>query len=114
MADVLGIVRRAYEGDPRFQNGRHTSKMANRESWWYKQNERLVKQKVDAVKQAPVIQECHAPPCVGHVGTNKTRELVERKMFWPTVGSDVCKYINSCHQCQMNKANNHWPAGLLR
>jgi len=113
VADVLGFVRRAYEEDPRFQNERHTSKLVNREGWWYTQNERLVIPNVDAVKHA-VIQECHAPPCVGHVGTNKTRELVERKFFWPTLGSDVRKYVNSCHQCQINKATNQRPAGLLQ
>jgi hypothetical protein len=85
VADVLGFVRRAYEEDPRFQNERHTSKLVDREGWWYTKNKRLVIPNVDAVKHA-VIQECHAPPCVGHVnvGTNKTCELVERKIIWPT------------------------------
>ena len=39
---------------------------------------------------------------------------MERKIFWPTLGSDVRKYVNSCHQCQINKATNQRPAGLLQ
>ena len=37
---------------------------------------------------------------MGHMGVNKTYELIGRKYFWPGLYKEVTNYINSCVICQ--------------
>ena len=36
----------------------------------------------------------------------KTEELVQRDFFWPTLHQDVTSYVQTCKECQRNKASN--------
>lgn len=61
-----------------------------------------------------VIKECHATPFSGHLGTNKTHELVCRYFWWPGMGSTIRHFCRSCDACQRNKAASSAPYGLLQ
>ena len=50
----------------------------------------------------------------GHVGWQKTYELLNRLCYWPNMFDDVVKYIQQCSQCQQNKPGNALPYGLLQ
>ena len=48
-----------------------------------------------------IIKQCHGSAMVGHLGRDKTVQLVEEGGFtWNTIKSDVMDYINACAICQ--------------
>jgi hypothetical protein len=44
-------------------------------------------------------------PVAGHPGVFKTNELIGRQYWWPTLFTDVKKYVKGCDTCQQNKAS---------
>jgi len=60
--------------------------------------------------QTQILQENHDNPISGHLGIDKTYELVNQHFFWPKI---IKKYV-SCELYQRNKGNNQKPAGLLQ
>jgi hypothetical protein len=61
-----------------------------------------------------ILQEVHDSNVGGHMGSNKTLELIQRKYYWPKMYYHVLSYVNSCDKCQSNKASNQSPIGLLQ
>jgi len=112
VVDILGSIRRAYKEDPKFSRESFTSKLTNKNGWWYTKDGRLAIPNLDVVKNA-IMHVNHSPACVGHVGALKTKHLVERNFWWPTTGSDVRRFVQTCPQCQLNKTGNQKPGGLL-
>ena len=52
---------------------------------------------------ADILHWFHDVPWCGHLGIEKTKELVSRQFFWPSLASDVQEYVLSCVKCQANK-----------
>lgn len=50
----------------------------------------------------------------GHFGVQKTIDLTQRYLWWPSLRSDCEKYVNSCLVCQCNKGPKTKSWGLLR
>lgn len=50
---------------------------------------------------------------VGHMGSNITESYVRRYFWWPSLGSDVKAFCESCATCQAIKTSNQRPQGLL-
>ena len=61
----------------------------------------------DPKEQQHLITEHHDTPLAGHPGIQKTVELLERSVFWPTLRSDVEKYVRACPPCQANKPHRY-------
>ena len=61
-----------------------------------------------------IMHESHDTPIAGHMGADKTVQLVSRQFFWPRLSTDVREYVTSCQACQSNKASNQQPMGLLQ
>lgn len=61
-----------------------------------------------------ILEELHTSPYGGHMGVAKTRKLVSRHYWWPTLTADVEKFVTTCHKCQKNKAKAKKPGGLLK
>ena len=61
-----------------------------------------------------IISEAHDTPISGHVGVVKTIENVKRRFFWAKMNQDIKAYVTTCYQCQINKASNQLPSGLLQ
>ena len=49
----------------------------------------------------------------GHMGMDKTMELVEQNFYWPEMANDIKDYVRSCEDCQRNKASQHQRHGAL-
>ena len=45
----------------------------------------------------------------GHFGIDKTKELISRKYYWPSLKKDVKAYFKSCDVCLLSKAVRHKP-----
>lgn len=49
----------------------------------------------------------------GHLGATKTKDLIERKYWWPSMSKDVKTYVQSCHTCQTINARTKRSQGCL-
>src|ERR1700694_3651179 len=56
----------------------------------------------------------HGTKVAGHMGMDKTLELIARNLWWPNLEESVREYVGSCHDCQRNKNPRHAPHGLLQ
>ena len=59
--------------------------------------------------QTELISRHHNDPLAGHFGINKTRELIGRKYYWPSLKKDVEAYVKGCNVCLASKAVRHKP-----
>ena len=50
-----------------------------------------------------LISRHHDDPLVGHFRIEKTKELVTRKYYWPTLRHDVETYVKDCDVCLASK-----------
>jgi transposase InsO family protein len=53
--------------------------------------------------QKGIMQQCHNAPWAGHPGKERTALLIKRKYYWPAMGKDINKYVESCEACQRRK-----------
>jgi len=56
----------------------------------------------------------HDTKFAGHIGMDKTLELITRNFWWPNLEESVREYVGSCLDCQRNKNPRHAPHGLLQ
>ena len=63
---------------------------------------------------AEALKGLHDEPTSGHLGKDKTIELVRQRFFWPGMKKDVTDYVASCIICQKTKESNRLTPGLLR
>lgn len=61
-----------------------------------------------------LISRHHDNLLAGHFGIEKTRELLARKYYWPTLRHDVEAYVKGCDVCLALKAVRHKPYGDLQ
>jgi Reverse transcriptase (RNA-dependent DNA polymerase)/RNase H-like domain found in reverse transcriptase/Integrase zinc binding domain/Chromo (CHRromatin Organisation MOdifier) domain len=55
----------------------------------------------------------HDTAMAGHLGQEKTYELLSRNYTWPDMRQFVSKYVSSCETCARNKAPRQRPHGPL-
>ena len=76
------------------------------------------KERVVVPSQKSLIQELlylyHDDQFAGHWGIDKTKELLERKFYWPSLATDVQEYVLSCQTCQNIAIPRHKPYGKLQ
>ena len=56
----------------------------------------------------------HNDSLAGHFGIDKTRELIGRKYYWPSLRKDIEAYIKGCNVCLASKIMRHKPYGDLQ
>jgi len=61
-----------------------------------------------------VLQYHHNHVLVGHLGQNKTLELIRRHYTWPNIRDDVQKFCKSCVTCMRSKPQRHRPCGSIQ
>ena len=61
-----------------------------------------------------IISKHHDDLLAGHFGIQKTRELVARKYYWPTLRADIEAYVKGCDVCIASKAVRDKPYGDLQ
>jgi reverse transcriptase-like protein/integrase-like protein/aspartyl protease/chromodomain-containing protein len=64
--------------------------------------------------QTLIITESHDGKVSGHLGIDKTINLIERYYYWPGLRSQVKLYVKTCLICQRIKSNTQKKAGLLQ
>ena len=107
----LSVFKSAYDADPFFAKPRNTRNLTLRDGVWYK-GEQLVVPDVPAIKRS-ILYELHDAPYSGHTGYDKTLAAVRRQYWWPGMTSFVADYVRTCNSCQLHKASNRKPPGLL-
>ncbi|KAK3511976.1 hypothetical protein QTP70_027657 [Hemibagrus guttatus] len=60
-----------------------------------------------------VMQWVHEVPSSGHPGTCRSTQLVRRRFWWPSLGSDVEGYVRQCSTCAQARTSHQHPEGLL-
>lgn len=108
----LHQVRAAYTHDPWFSVPHNTKVLAERNGLWWHGNA-LAIPNVGGLRQE-CLEECHDSPYAGHCGILKTRKLLERTYWWPSMAQDVEAHCHKCSSCAVNKASNQKPGGLLQ
>ena len=61
-----------------------------------------------------ILQENHDVPTVGHVGVQRTVDLVKWTYWWRSLWGDAAHYVRSCPVCQRMKSDNRKKAGALQ
>jgi len=61
-----------------------------------------------------VLQYHHDHVLAGHLGQNKTLELIRRHYTWPNIRDNVQKFCKSCVTCMRSKPQRHRPYGSLQ
>ena len=59
-----------------------------------------------------ILESEHDTKVAGHMGQDKTIELVRRNFWWPKMNERIIDFVRSCPECQKNKASRHQPYGL--
>jgi len=59
-----------------------------------------------------VMESEHDTKVAGHMGQDKTIELIRRNFWWPKMNERIIDFVRSCPECQKNKAARHQPYGL--
>ena len=59
-----------------------------------------------------VMESEHDTKVAGHMGQDKTIELIRRNFWWPRMNERIIDFVRSCPECQQNKAARHQPYGL--
>lgn len=60
-----------------------------------------------------IIMEHHDPPTCGHLGIFKTVARISQRYYWPSMRSDVARYIRRCRICLQTKPLQKAPAGQM-
>jgi hypothetical protein len=60
-----------------------------------------------------ILESEHDTKVAGHMGQDKTIELIRRNFWWPKMDEHIINFVRSCPDCQKNKAARHQPYGLL-
>src|SRR5882724_2399410 len=61
-----------------------------------------------------VMRRMHDDPISGHLGADSTYQKIHVRFYWPKMYTEVGKYCQSCHACQVSRYENQKPMGLMR
>ena len=61
-----------------------------------------------------LLKECHDAPTAGHLGQEKTLELLSRNYYWPRMRAFINEYVRTCNTCACNKTSRHAPYSPLQ
>ena len=67
----------------------------------------------DRALRTKIIRECHDSALGGHLGRDKTLQLVQRYFHWTDIAKQVNEYVTTCDACQKNKGSQQKTAGEL-
>ena len=60
-----------------------------------------------------VIKLNHDAPTAGHLGVDKTYDILKRNFYWNNMRQDVESFIRSCCVCKAMKSDHHAPYGSM-
>jgi len=68
----------------------------------------------DEALQTEIAQGCHDSLVAGHLGQEKTIEIVTREFYWEGLADWIRDYVRSSDECQHSKSPRHAKYGLLQ
>jgi hypothetical protein len=77
----------------------------------YRNGKAVVPKDGDTRKE--ILRMHHDNEVSGHPGQARTRELVSRNYWWPTIRNDVDRYVSQCETCTRVKHRSGLPTGKL-
>ena len=66
------------------------------------------------VIRTEIISQHHDDPLAGHFGIDKTKDLIGRKYYWPSLQKDIEAHVKGCDVCLGSKAVRHKSYGDLQ
>ena len=60
-----------------------------------------------------IISRHYDNPLAGHFGIDKTKDLIGRKYYWPSLQKDILTYVKGCDICLGSKAVSNKSYGNL-
>jgi len=67
----------------------------------------------DGTLKKLILESEHNTKISGHMGHDKTIQLIQRNFWWPKMNERIVDFVRSCPECQENKAAQYQPYGLL-
>ena len=61
----------------------------------------------DEALKKMVFQNKHDTVVAGHMGMDKTLEMINHNFYWPRMAEDIEDYVYSSDDCQRNNASRH-------
>jgi hypothetical protein len=108
----LELVAAAYARDPWFNQENIARENLVLHSNLYWKDHRLVIP-ADKELREQVLHVCHDAPWAGHLGRDKTKELVNNSYWWTESAREIDEYVAECYSCQRNKTSRRKPLGRL-
>ena len=105
-------MKEGYALDPYFANPDNTAGLVFDGTFW-KKDDLIVVPAVSELRQKCITMH-HDPRYAGHLGRDRTEQLIVRHCWWPGLHADVEQYVSVCDICQWNRATNQKPPGLLQ
>jgi len=112
-------VREEAEKDPQYQEGKKQAR-SNKEGEGKEEIEireelfyRKGKLWIPAGTVQQILESEHETKVAGHMGQDKTIELIRRNFWWPKMNERIIDFVRSCLECQKNKTARHQPFGLI-
>ncbi len=69
---------------------------------------------VPVALRSEVLQWAHSNKLTCHPGSQRTRDVLLQRFWWPTLAEDVQDFVKACPVCNQHKTSHQAPAGLLR
>ncbi len=116
-ANIGGLRLRLPKLQMEDQKARRIRKQGLKDGWEENANGVLYYQSlpfVPEIVRTELISRHHDDPLAGHFGINKTRELIARKYYWPTLHRNVEAYVTGYDVCLASKSVRHKPYGNLQ
>jgi len=111
--ELLQRIKEGYAKDSWFQLPDNVATLRHADGLFLKGDQILVPNDEGQRLRKWCISLHHDPPYIGHLGRERTVELLRKHFLWPNMRQNVKEYIATCDQCQRNKATNQAPPGLL-
>ena len=105
-------LKHGYSEDPWFTPENTRLFQLENELWWSSQHKLVIPN--SSTLRRECIESVHDHPYSGHFGQKKTYDLASRIFYWSSLKSDIEAYCRACPSCQVCKARNIKPAGLLQ
>ena len=108
----LERIAPAYAQDPYFSDELKTRKFVFDGQYW-RRDSRIIVPNFDDLRKECIAMH-HDAVYSGHLGKDRTIDLIVRNYWWPNIHADVTSYVQRCDICQRTKVPSQKPAGLLQ
>ncbi|BDA51672.1 Transposon Tf2-9 polyprotein [Coccomyxa sp. Obi] len=110
--DFLAQVRAGYTTDAWLENKANRRQLSQSVVLWWRKGTLYIPD-IPALKEE-CLSHVHDHPYAGHVGMDRTADLLTRLYWWPGCQQSAQEYVRTCGACQRNKPLNVKKAGLLQ